>query len=302
MKVSCLIAAYKADATIAKALESLRPQLHEDWEVVVVEDGSRGQTEQLVADFAASVRQPVRYENLGVNQGVAAARNRLLDLAAGDAVAFLDADDWWTPAHLQRAAAAHAGGAGLVVARIQTVDLATGRLLETVVPPADLFADPLRHLFSRSSIMTSSCVSLTRALADRAGRVDPALRIGEDRDYWMRCAATGARFADSGEITCFYAKHAGSTMAKTLLWAQQEVAFYEKHQSLAAVPASARKSHLFQALLNHGRVSRGTDPRTSTAALARAWRLRPASATAALQWAVSRWRLLRTQPPAPSVP
>ena len=101
MKISVLIAAYEADRFIPNALASVAGQTHLDWELVVVEDGSRDTTEALVKAFAATVApRHVRYANLGVNQGVAAARNRLLELFTGEAVAFLDADDRWRPDHL----------------------------------------------------------------------------------------------------------------------------------------------------------------------------------------------------------
>src|SRR4051812_261534 len=101
MKISVLIAAYHAAPFLPAALACVAAQTHADWELVVVEDGSRDGTEELVRALAAA--HPTRrviYDNLGENRGVAAARNRLLSLAKGDAVAFLDADDEWTPTHL----------------------------------------------------------------------------------------------------------------------------------------------------------------------------------------------------------
>jgi glycosyltransferase involved in cell wall biosynthesis len=279
MKFSVLIAAYRADRYIAKALESVRSQHHADWEIVVVEDGSNDQTESIVRQFAASVVQPVRYDNFGTNRGVAAARTRLLELAAGEAVAFIDADDWWTPSHLSRAQERFDAGADFVVARIQEYDLDANKSLEIYVPPSTLFIDPIRSLFLASPIRTSSCVALRLALARRVGDFDPSLRIGEDRDYWLRCALTAAKFADNGEATCFYAKHAASTMARTLLWAKQEVLFYEKYQTLAEVPLRIRRRMLAHHLSNYGRLIRKDQPIASRQAFAKSFRLSPSTRT-----------------------
>ena len=297
MKISCLIAAYKAGHYIEKALQSIRTQEHADWEIIVVEDGSRDETEAIVRRFAASVSQAVTYDNLGVNRGVATARNRLLELATGDAVAFIDADDWWTPTHLRNAARAFEGGADVVVARIQLFDLDTAKPMESYAPEAAFFQTPGPVLFERSAIMTSSCIALRRPTVQQAGWFDPAFRIGEDRDYWLRCAATGARFADSGEITCFYAKHAASTMSKTQLWAQQEVAFYEKHRGLVSIPSTLRRRYHAHALLNFGRLMRASDSRASARALAAAWRLNPFSLSTALQWGASTFKALLAKGP-----
>lgn len=275
MKISCLIAAYRAGQYIARALESVRAQEHADWEIIVVEDGSRDETEEIVRGFASTVPQTVRYDNCGVNRGVASARNRLLELAAGDAAAFIDADDWWTPRHLANADAALSAGADLVVSGIQLFDLAANQPMESYSVPAELALSPERTLFERSVIMTSSCVTLRLDTARAAGLFDPSFRIGEDRDFWLRCAGTGAKFAATGEVTTFYAKHAGSTMAKTLLWAQQEVAFYEKHAAFPGVPAATRRQLLAHALSNYGRLLRATDRPASRRALGRSLRLAP---------------------------
>jgi hypothetical protein len=113
------------------------------------------------------------------------------------------------------------------------------------------------------------------------GDFDPSLRIGEDRDYWLRCALTGANFADNGEVTCFYAKHAASTMARTLLWAKQEVLFYEKYQTLAEFPSRIRRRMLAHHLSNYGRLIRKNDPPASRLAFTKSFRLSPSPRTLA---------------------
>jgi len=276
VKFSILIPAFQAARFLPAALASVRQQEHRDWELIVVEDGSHDGTEEIVRAFTHGEVRRVEYANLGQNRGVATARNRLLELARGDAVAFLDADDWWTPRHLDRARVAMEGGADLAVARLQICDLDPPRERETYAPPGGFFADPIRGLFARSAIMTSSCVALRRSLVERAGRFDEAFCVGEDRDYWLRCAVLGARFADTGEVTCHYAKHGASAMARTLVGAQQEVVFFEKHRELAVVPEPLRRARLAEALANHGRLVRHADPAHSARLLWRAWRLAPA--------------------------
>lgn len=275
MKFSVLTPAYRAARFLPTALASLRAQEHADWEWIVYEDGSADGTEAIVREFAAGETRRVHYENPGQNRGVAAARNRLLDLAEGEALAFLDADDWWTPRHLLRAGEVLASGADLTVAGLRLCELDPPRERETYTPPPEFFADPVRGLFMRSAIMTSSSVVLRRALAEKVGRFDEAFSIGEDRDFWLRCALAGGRFASTGEVTCHYAKHSASAMAGTLRWAEQEVAFLEKHAALAAVPDRVRRKLLAEALCNHGRLLRHVEPRRSAELLWRAWRMAP---------------------------
>ncbi|HWA87439.1 MAG TPA: glycosyltransferase family A protein, partial [Opitutus sp.] len=207
MRTSVLIAAFHAGPFIATALESVRAQTHSDWEIIVVEDGSHDATRDIVARFAASCPQRVVYENLGENRGVAAARNRLLELARGATLAFLDADDTWECGHLAAALARIAAGADLVVSGVRTFDLVHQHRLEDVAAPPALVRDPVLTLFQRSAIITSSAVVFRSELAHRAGRFDPTLRIGEDRDYWLRCALALGRFQTTPWFTCNYAKH-----------------------------------------------------------------------------------------------
>lgn len=284
MTHSVLIAAYNAAAFIRKALESLRAQTDADWELIVVEDGSRDGTEAIVRDFAAAIAQPVRYENALVNQGVAAARTRLLKLARGELCSFLDADDTWTPRHLAAARHAARDNAGLVVSDITIHDIDNNRPLGAHAAPDSLTLAPAPALLRASVIMTSSSVTLRRALAARVGSFDPSLRIGEDRDYWLRCALAGARFALTRENTCVYSKHAASTMARTKLWAEAETAFYEKHQSLDAIPRRELRLLLAHALQNEARLLRRDDPAKSARLFSRALALTPCNPLLVARW------------------
>jgi glycosyltransferase involved in cell wall biosynthesis len=273
MRISILIAAYKAAPFISKALASVSRQTHADWEVV--EDGSCDGTEGIVREFASAAPQPVLYENFRWNCGVSAARNRLMELATGDACAFLDADDTWTPDHLANAARLLAKNADLAVSDVNTVDLPTGRSLGTIVVPDELASSPVAVLFERSAIVTSSAVAISRRFAADVGRFDPRLDVGEDRDFWLRCAVAGARFAATGRVTCLYSKHGASAMSRTLRVAEQNVRFYEKHMDLAGIPIERKRKALAAALQTHARLARAADAKASLSLLKSSWRLHP---------------------------
>lgn len=275
MTVSVLIPAYNAGHLIGAALSSLSRQSLADWELVVIEDGSRDQTEQAVDAFAAVVPQSVRYCNLGSNHGISAARNRAVEEARGDLLAFLDADDYWDDHYLADAVDQIMRGADLVVSAVSAFDFASGDELYRRAPDYDLLEDPLTALIKKSVIVTCSGVLLKRSLCQRVGAFDIKLLVGEDRDYWLRCAMQGARFGLSPDAVVHYAKHAGGTLTKVLLWAEQDVAFQRKHGRLEQVAASVRRQALSQALENHGRLLRHGYPGRSAGRLLEAWRLAP---------------------------
>lgn len=97
--VSVVVPVYDRVDPLARALDSVLAQTVADLEVVVVDDGSTAP----VADLVEGYEDPrVRYRRHPENRGVSAARNTGLDAARGDHVAFLDSDDVWRPAKLER--------------------------------------------------------------------------------------------------------------------------------------------------------------------------------------------------------
>lgn len=95
--VSVVIPAYDAEGFLARAVESVLGQSIPPREILVVDDGSTDGT----ADVARRLGERIRYLRQE-NAGPSGARNRGIGAAAGEWVAFLDADDWWLPRRLER--------------------------------------------------------------------------------------------------------------------------------------------------------------------------------------------------------
>lgn len=94
-KVSIIVPAYNAQNTIGRCLDSILKQTYSDFELLVMDDGSRDDTPRILDEYAASdARIRVIHK---ANSGVSDTRNQALDLASGEYIQFLDADDWITP-------------------------------------------------------------------------------------------------------------------------------------------------------------------------------------------------------------
>src|SRR3954447_1992054 len=104
-RVSVIVPAHDAEATLGETLASLRAQALADLEAVIVDDASADGTRALAAAAAAEDAR-VRLLALPANLGAAAARNAGLREARGRWVLFLDADDWLEPDHLAALVAA----------------------------------------------------------------------------------------------------------------------------------------------------------------------------------------------------
>ena len=97
--ISAVIPSYNRAAIISKAIESILAQVYAPFEIIVVDDGSTDNTDQVIQKYGKVIRY-VYQENAGVS----AARNRGMEAAKCEWVAFLDSDDYWTPYHLGRMA------------------------------------------------------------------------------------------------------------------------------------------------------------------------------------------------------
>lgn len=94
MKFSILVPCYNVSKYIRKCLESVVCQTYENWEIVVIDDGSTDGTVDIIKCYAEREKR-IKAFYQKENQGVAVLRNLLLKESTGDFVIFLDSDDWW---------------------------------------------------------------------------------------------------------------------------------------------------------------------------------------------------------------
>lgn len=278
-RFSVITPAFNAAAFLPSALADLAAQALTDWELVIAEDGTDDGTAGIARTFAAGRPQGVTYHRLPENRGVSAARNAAISLARGDAIAFLDADDRWSPDHLATAAAALDRGATFILAGFDILQGGSRRPGPAPGPAA--LADPVPALLTSNFIQTSSAITLSRAAWADAGPFDPALRVGEDLDVWLRALARGHRLTHSGATTVTYVKHAASAMADPLRVAHHQVRFLEKQLRSGILPAPIVRTRLLEARLSRARLLRTLDPAAARAEARAAWQLAPLSPRAA---------------------
>ena len=100
-KVSVIITTYNYGAFIADAIKSVLEQSFQDFEIIVVDDGSTDQTRQVLEPFVKQHQNRIRYF-FQDNQGAASGRNKGIKEAKGEYIAFLDADDTFLPLKLEK--------------------------------------------------------------------------------------------------------------------------------------------------------------------------------------------------------
>ncbi len=184
-KVSVIIPAYNAMNYLSETLDSVLNQTFEDFEVLIINDGSKDRIVQWFSELRDSRVQLISQEN----QRIAAARNTGISHAKGEYIAFLDADDLWEPTKLEvqvRFLEEHPS-VGIVHTWTRLIDpqsQPTGRILTSQAE-----GNPWKHLLQKNTIVTSS-VMIRSVCLQTVGGFSPDLHYCEDTDLWIRLAAS----------------------------------------------------------------------------------------------------------------
>ena len=199
--VSVIIPSYNYANFLPEAVESIFNQTFQDFEVIVVDDGSTDNTQEVVQTFAD--RERFHYIYLD-NQGLAATRNTGLRAAKGEFIAFLDADDIILPNKLdvQVNWLRNNPDYGLVGSGYYYMD-------EHGVP-IEVQRPWLRSPYLNIKDLLFDCPFIVHAIlvkkewVDKVGGFDSQLRRVEDWDLWIRMAYAGCKMGWVEEIVCAY--------------------------------------------------------------------------------------------------
>jgi glycosyltransferase involved in cell wall biosynthesis len=191
MLVSVIIPLYNTEKYIGACLESVLGQTHKELEVIVVDDGSTDGGAAIAEGFADERIQVDR----GPNRGGAAARNRGLALARGEAVAFLDADDLWYPEKLSEQIGVLQGDRDVVaVGAVFHYLSGDGRRLlgRTGEDVRDAASRERLQRGQLSPFPINSCLIAWADTVRAAGGYDESLPVVEDLDLVSRLALAGS--------------------------------------------------------------------------------------------------------------
>jgi glycosyltransferase involved in cell wall biosynthesis len=213
-RVTVVVPAWNTSSVLTETLDSIRAQTFQDFEVLVVDDGSTDGTAEVVERHGAEDHR-FRLIRQG-HAGVSIARNKAVAEARGEWIAFLDADDVWLPPKLERQLALleQDPAAGLLFTNFffwdGNRDLAVAYAPGAVLPGGN----PLQALI-RSCLFLLSTVMVRREHFLGSGGFDPALRLSEDWDLWLRLAERGIHVRGLAEPLARYRRWPGSVTMKS---------------------------------------------------------------------------------------
>ncbi len=214
--ISVVIPAYNVSKTIAETLNSLLAQTYEDFEVIIVNDGSTDNTVEIVTNFCDSRIKLISQENTGVS----AARNRGVSCANGEYLSFLDADDIWMPDKLKEQVEALEENPEAAVAYSWTklIDI-SGNTIDTMQP--NYSGRVYSQLLQENFLHSGSNVLIRRDAFVRVGGFNESMSHSEDYDCFLRLAKIYP-FAVVKKPHVWYRIYSGSTTSQALLEHEQK--------------------------------------------------------------------------------
>ncbi len=202
---SAVMPVYNCGRYVVEAIESMLAQGRDDLEVIVVDDGSTDDTLKKLFPFKDRVK--IMTED---NKGPAAARNRGIEAARGEWIAFQDCDDRWLPGHLDRLerAVLENPGAAMVYSDAMLIDEEGAEIKKKRAPGPgrDFFLTVLMD-----NTVSTPAVCVRREVLVSAGMFYPPLRSAQDWDMWLRIGY-GYKVVHVPEITVQCRRRQESTM------------------------------------------------------------------------------------------
>ena len=190
MLISIIVACYNQGHFIEDALNSILEQDYENFEVIIINDGSTDNTKEIVTEYSKKDAW-IKLINQK-NQGLSAARNTGLKNSSGKFILFLDADDWLERDFFETYSNAFTLFPDFDLYRCGYSYWSADRQKKyhTHIPTQDGLIYPN---VVNQNIGACHSILIRKSLADQLGEFDTSLKSCEDWDYWIRAGKVGAK-------------------------------------------------------------------------------------------------------------
>lgn len=233
--IDVVIPVYNGQKYIEQAIQSVLKQTFLPANLIIVNDGSTDNTQQIIEKLKAETTTSVNIIVINqVNKGVSAARNAGIKSCTSAFLAFLDADDRWLPEKLQKQLElfqqTELENAGLVYCNYEVIDdNGDANLLAEVIPVKKGIRGKVFDKITRGNIISGSGsgVMLKRSCLEKTGLFDENLGAYEDWDMWLRIAQE-FEFDYTEEIILQIRQHPDNMQKDIIHMNRNGLLFYKK--------------------------------------------------------------------------
>ena len=232
--ISVIIPVYNSAEYISTAIDSVLAQTYSHYEIIAIDDGSTDDTRSKIKLYGDRVRYFFQQ-----NKGSAAARNVGIEVARGELIAFLDADDFWLmPTKLEKQVSCFQADPDLggLNTGWQIVDSA-GNHLKSVQPWHKAPKLDLETWLKKKCVRTSAMI-FRRQWLEKVNGFDVELRQSHDVDLILRLSLAGCRTEWLKEETVCYRQHNKNTTKDSLKQAKYVQAVLNKFFARSDIPES----------------------------------------------------------------
>lgn len=206
--VSVIIPVYNAEKFIENTIISALQQTYHDIELVIVDDCSTDKSAEIILQLQNQYPQ-IKYYKLKSNSGAAVARNKAIELADGQYLAFLDSDDCWKPQKLEKQITlAQETGAEFIFNAIEMID-EQGKIIKGKI---DIPSEVTYKFLLTNTIIATSSVLLD---ISKIGKFQmPPLRSGQDYATWLMLLRNGRTAHGINAALTLYRRTNGSLSSR----------------------------------------------------------------------------------------
>ena len=202
--VSIILPTYNRAHCLGRAIESILNQTYEKFEVIIIDNNSEDETDNVISNFNDSRIKLYKIENNGI---IAKSRNQGILLAKGDYISFLDSDDWWLPNKLLKSVNQLDAGADIVYHDLWSISsLDKKKKFRKKIPTRKLISPVFQDLLNNSNALCTSSVVVKKNTLNIVGYFseEPLLIAAEDYDLWLRLSRHTENFIRIPETLGFY--------------------------------------------------------------------------------------------------
>jgi glycosyltransferase involved in cell wall biosynthesis len=206
MLISIIIPTYNRAYLLKKALESIFIQSYSNFEIIVIDDHSNDNTNEIINSFNDSRLKYLKNKSNGI---VATSRNIGIKASKGEWIAFLDSDDWWTSNKLQSCVDNINNKVDFIYHDLVTIDKQSKRLKSRINKSKNLKKPILLDLLINGNPISNSSVMVRKNILEKVGLINESKKLvaSEDFNTWLKISKVTDQFLYLPKRLGFYLIH-----------------------------------------------------------------------------------------------